>query len=65
MKSNWSAPFAPWVVKSWANHLKYIGWTGKRSDDFRENINKQLAIANDSSLTTHEKIAKLTKLAKG
>ena len=65
MKSNWSAPFAPWVIKSWEDHLKAIGWTGKRSDDFRSNISKQLEIANDSTLTTNEKLAKLIKLSKG
>lgn len=61
MKSGWSAPFAPWVVKSWENHLRSIGYTKEIHDEKLRLIKENIRIANDPTLTYKEKVSKITK----
>lgn len=56
----WSAPFEPWVVRSWAKHLDEIGGF-ETAHRFRQGLLDGIAIANDPTLSHTQKVAKLLK----
>lgn len=58
-ETNWSAPFEPWVVRTWAKRMDETGGF-ERADEMRERMRINIAIANDTSLTTKQKINKIT-----
>lgn len=58
-ETNWRTPFEPWVVRSWAKHMDETG-AFERVDKMREGMRINVAIANDTSLTTKQKINKIT-----
>lgn len=62
-ETNFSEPFEPWVIRSWAKRLDEIGGFSI-ADRFRKNLLKNSAIVNDSSLTTKQKQQMLIKLQK-
>ena len=60
-ETNWSSPFEPWVVRSWARYLDESG-AGKRADEFRQNFMEATRIANDPALSTGQKIRKIRRM---
>ena len=58
-ETNWSAPFEPWVVRSWAKHMDETG-AFERVDRMRENMLINNEILGDPTLTTKQKIDKIT-----
>jgi hypothetical protein len=62
-KTNWSSPFHPWVVRSWARLLDTSGG-GARADQVRQNILEGSKIANNATMSTSQKIQKLNQLSK-
>lgn len=59
--TNWSAPFEPWVIRSWEQASKANGWD-KMADRVRTNVLEAAKIANDPNLTHQQKIQKLGQL---
>jgi hypothetical protein len=58
-ETNWSAPFEPWVVRGWRQQADQNGWF-EIVDKMREEMRINIAIANDTSLTTKQKVNKIT-----
>jgi hypothetical protein len=57
-QTNFRYPFELYVVRSWAQHLDFIGGF-EISDEIRTNILASVAIANDPTLTHQQKMRKL------
>lgn len=54
-ETNWSAPFEPWVVRTWVQHLDEGGWY-EHIDQIKANIMAVSKICNDPNLTHEEKL---------
>lgn len=59
---SWSAPFAPWVVESWRQHLENIGYTPEIHKSRIDRFYAACTIANDKTLSVDERIKKINKL---
>jgi hypothetical protein len=58
-RKNWG--YSEWVIDSWQACLDNIEYTKEKHQQFIDNKNRQILIANDVNLTTYEKIKLLTK----
>jgi len=60
----WSAPFAPWVVESWRQHLENIGYTPEVHKSKVDHYLTCCKIANDQSLSVSERTKKIKELGR-
>jgi hypothetical protein len=60
LKSNWSSPFAPWVVESWRKFSEENSLP-ERAKRVRDNLRYGAEVSSNPYLTTKEKIDLIRK----